>query len=103
MAGRLTRPARDRPLKLSVVIPAHNEVDSIGETVTRTDAELERAEIDYEIIVVDDASGDGTAEAVLAATADDPRVRCVRSHLPRDSATPSAPVSRSTPATRWRS
>jgi dolichol-phosphate mannosyltransferase len=69
-------------LKLSVVIPAHNEVDSIGETVRRTVSELERAEIDYELIVVDDASGDGTADAVEGVAAENDRVRCVRSHLP---------------------
>ncbi len=71
-----------QPLKLSVVIPAHNEVDSIGETITSTAAELEANAIDYEILVIDDASGDGTADAVAAAAADNPRVRCERSHLP---------------------
>src|SRR5436190_9618257 len=69
-------------MKLSVVIPAHNEVDSITETVISTAAELERAGIDYEIVVVDDASGDGTAEAVGAIARQNARVRCVRSHLP---------------------
>lgn len=69
-------------MKFSVVIPAHNEVDSIAETVTSTAAELEQAEIDYEIIVVDDASGDGTAAAVTAIASDNPRVRGVRSPLP---------------------
>lgn len=70
------------PLKLSVVIPAHNEVESVGETVTTTTAELDAAGIDYEIVVVDDASGDGTADVVHAIAASNPRVRCVRSHLP---------------------
>jgi dolichol-phosphate mannosyltransferase len=70
------------PMKLSVVIPAHNEADSIGETVTRTVAELQRAGIDHEILVIDDASGDGTADVVAAIAAEHPTVRCVRSHLP---------------------
>jgi dolichol-phosphate mannosyltransferase len=69
-------------LKLSVVIPAHNEVESIGETVDATAAELEEAGIDYELIVIDDASGDGTGEVVGAIAERNPRVRCVRSHLP---------------------
>jgi dolichol-phosphate mannosyltransferase len=69
-------------MKLSVVIPAHNEVESIGETVESTVAELERAGIDYEIVVVDDASGDGTAAVVQAIAERNPNVRCVRSHLP---------------------
>jgi dolichol-phosphate mannosyltransferase len=69
-------------LKLSVVIPAHNEVGSIGETVESCVAELERCEIPFEILVVDDASGDGTAEVVNAIALRNPRVRYVRSHLP---------------------
>jgi dolichol-phosphate mannosyltransferase len=72
----------DEPLKLSVVIPAHNEVDSIGQTVESTTAELRRAGIDYEVVVIDDASGDGTADVVARLARRDPRVRCVRSHLP---------------------
>jgi dolichol-phosphate mannosyltransferase len=71
-----------RPLKLSVVIPAHNEVGSIGETVQTTAAELEDAGIPHEIIVVDDASGDGTGDVVRALAESNPNVRCVRSHLP---------------------
>jgi len=69
-------------LKLSVVIPAHNELASIGETVESTVHELERAEIDYEIIVVDDASGDGTGDLVRSLAERYPRVSCIRSHLP---------------------
>lgn len=69
-------------MKLSVVIPAHNEVESIGETVERTVSELERAGIDYEILVIDDASGDGTADVVAQIAAQSPRVRCERSPLP---------------------
>jgi dolichol-phosphate mannosyltransferase len=69
-------------MKLSVVIPAHNEAGSIGETVERTAAELGRARINYEILVIDDASGDGTADVVAAIAERNPSVRCVRSHLP---------------------
>jgi dolichol-phosphate mannosyltransferase len=69
-------------MKLSVVIPAHNEVQSIGATVDAATEELEAAGIDYEILVVDDASGDGTAEVVAAIQARNPSVRCVRSHKP---------------------
>jgi dolichol-phosphate mannosyltransferase len=69
-------------MKLSVVIPAHNEADSVGETVTRTVAELERAGIEHEILVIDDASGDGTADIVRAIAAEHPTVRCHRSHMP---------------------
>jgi dolichol-phosphate mannosyltransferase len=69
-------------MKLSVVIPAHNELESITETVTSTATELDHAGIDYEIVVVDDASGDGTPDAVRAVARDNPRIRLVRSPLP---------------------
>jgi dolichol-phosphate mannosyltransferase len=69
-------------MKLSVLIPAHNEVGSIGETVESCVVELERTEIPYEILVIDDASGDGTAAVVNAIAERTPSVRCVRSHLP---------------------
>jgi dolichol-phosphate mannosyltransferase len=71
-----------RAMKLSVVIPAHNEAESIGDTITCTIAELERAGIDYELIVIDDASGDGTAQVVARVAAENPNVACFRSHLP---------------------
>jgi len=54
----------------------------VTQTVLDTVAELERAEIDYEIVVVDDASSDGTGAAVDAIAAKNPKVRCLRSPLP---------------------
>lgn len=69
-------------MKLSVVIPAHNEAASIGETVRQTVAELERSGVEHEVLVIDDASGDGTSDVVAPITAKDPNVRCIRSHLP---------------------
>jgi dolichol-phosphate mannosyltransferase len=69
-------------MKLSVVIPAHNEVESIAGTVEGAVLELERAGIEHEILVIDDASGDGTADVVNALAERLRTVRCVRSHLP---------------------
>ena len=69
-------------MKLSVVIPAHNEVESVAQTVVTTVQELERAGIDHEILVVDDASSDGTGDLVRSLADAHPTVRCERSHLP---------------------
>jgi dolichol-phosphate mannosyltransferase len=69
-------------MKLSVVIPAHDEAESIAETLMDIVAVLDREQCDYEILVVDDASSDGTAGVVAALAAENGRVRCVRSHLP---------------------
>lgn len=52
-------------LTVSVIIPAHNEAETIGEIVRR----IRQVGPDYEILVIDDGSKDQTAEAALAAGA----------------------------------
>ena len=66
-------------MKLSVVVPAHNEAGSIEASVHALTATLEREDIDHEIIVVDDASDDGTGRLVEAIAQHNSRVFCVRS------------------------
>jgi dolichol-phosphate mannosyltransferase len=65
-------------VNLSVVIPAFNEAEVVEPTLRGLIAQLGPEEIDYEIVVVDDASSDGTSDAVARVTAEEPRVRCVR-------------------------
>ena len=67
-------------MKVSVVIPAHNEAEVIAPTVGAVAAALESAGRDYEVIVVDDASTDGTGRVVGALADKNPRIRCLRSH-----------------------
>ena len=69
-------------MKFSVVIPAHNEEGSIDKTVREITGALSREDIDYEILVIDDASSDSTAEVVSAISGEDPNVRCLRSANP---------------------
>ena len=69
-------------MNLSVVIPAHNEAEVVEPTVRGLIGQLGPEEIDYEIVVVDDASSDGTADVVAAVSAEEPRVRCVRNEGP---------------------
>ncbi len=66
-------------MKLSVVIPAHNEEGSIGETLAPLVSTLDEEKIEHEVIVVDDSSSDGTAAAVAAFAAEHPQVRCLPS------------------------
>ena len=47
-------------LKLSVIIPAHNEEENIGPTISDIAAALRKEEIPFEIIAVNDNSRDGT-------------------------------------------
>lgn len=67
-------------MKLSVVIPAQDEEGSVGRTVEGIVAALEREGVDYEVLVIDDGSEDGTAGAVAAIAERNARVRCRPSH-----------------------
>jgi dolichol-phosphate mannosyltransferase len=70
-------------MKLSVVIPAHNEAGSIAACVTSTTEALAGAGIDYEILVIDDASVDGTSAVVEHLAESDSGIHCHRSHYSR--------------------
>lgn len=50
-------------IRVSVVVPTYNERENIDELLSRIDASL--GGIDYEVVVVDDNSPDGTAERVM--------------------------------------
>jgi dolichol-phosphate mannosyltransferase len=66
-------------MKLSVVIPAHDEEGSIGETVESVAAAMSREGIEHEVIVVDDSSTDRTAAVVEEIAERRPQVRCLPS------------------------
>ena len=68
---------------LSVLVPAHDEAGCIRDTVEAIVGVLERERLDYELLVVDDASTDDTAAIVRSVAAGNPRVRYHLSHNPR--------------------
>jgi len=61
---------------LSVVVPTFKERDNVAELLRRLGVAL--AGVAWEAIFVDDNSPDGTADAVKAIAARDPRVRCIK-------------------------
>jgi glycosyltransferase involved in cell wall biosynthesis len=66
---------------ISVVIPTYNEAAAIEETLRRAAEALRRTGEDFELLVVDDASADGTAERAESLATEIPvRVRAGRSH-----------------------
>lgn len=62
-------PRRLEQARVSVVIPAFNEAESIGVTLPPLAQFLRERAASYELLVVDDGSTDGTAEAVEALAA----------------------------------
>jgi len=64
---------------LSVFFPCYNEEDNIANTVSRAvDVIKSLKPDDYEIIVVDDGSSDGTATIVQSLIAKNPKIRLIR-------------------------
>ncbi len=65
------------PLILSVIIPARNEEDCLGECLRSLVAQQEdgwKLGVDWEILVLNDASTDGTREIAAAFASDSPGV-----------------------------
>ena len=65
-------------LRLSLVMPAHNEQAGLRQAVAEADEALSRLCEDYEILVVDDGSRDGTAAIAADEAARRPRLRLLR-------------------------
>ncbi len=69
---------KQSPVELSVIIPTYKESENVGEIVTRLDATL--TDTVWEVIFVDDASPDGTADVVRQIARIDHRVRLISRH-----------------------
>jgi dolichol-phosphate mannosyltransferase len=77
LAGMATeKKALPLAAELTLVIPTFNERGNLRELIRRVDAAL--TGVDWEMIVVDDDSPDGTSALAKKISHDDPRVRCLR-------------------------
>ncbi|MFA5146777.1 MAG: glycosyltransferase family 2 protein [Candidatus Omnitrophota bacterium] len=63
---------------VSFVFPMFNEADNIRTTIKRASDLAGKMRVDYEIIVVDDASTDGSADMVSAIAGADRHIRLIR-------------------------
>ncbi len=60
--------------KVSIILPTYNERENITELIDAIHGTLKNCGFDYEMVVVDDNSPDGTADAVRQGYGDDPHV-----------------------------
>ena len=60
--------------KVSIILPTYNERENITELIDAIHDTLKNCEFDYEMVVVDDNSPDGTADAVRQQFGDDTHV-----------------------------
>ena len=66
--------------EFSVVIPAYNEAERIGPSISAICKHLTACGVDYEIIVVDDGSTDSTSDIVKSHTQKNGRIRLISYH-----------------------
>lgn len=66
------------PRSVSLVVPMRNEEKSLGPLLDAALPALERHACDWEVVLVDDGSTDGTAALAAAHAAREPRLRLVK-------------------------
>ena len=71
------------PPSVSVVIPMYNEEAYVDRSVAAARGILDEMGCDWELVIVDDASTDGTARRAEAIAAADPRVRVIHNAVNR--------------------
>lgn len=64
--------------QISIVIPAYNEAERIAPTLVEAHAYFASRNVPFEVLVVDDGSGDRTAEIVERMSADFHQLRLIR-------------------------
>lgn len=70
-------------MKLSILIPTWNESECVKNTLKKISTQLEKDELSYEILVVDDNSDDGTREIVCKLSESNPRIKLIDHQPPR--------------------
>lgn len=65
-------------MNFSIVVPIYNEEDNIAELYRSITTSLDGYDTEYEIIMVDDGSADGSFKALTTIAAADRRVRVIR-------------------------
>jgi dolichyl-phosphate beta-glucosyltransferase len=66
------------PIRVSVVVPAYNEVERIAQTIACIVEHFAVSDAGWELIVIDDGSRDGTGDRVQALSESIPQLRLLR-------------------------
>jgi glycosyltransferase involved in cell wall biosynthesis len=66
-----------KDFSISIIFPAFNEEDNIGKAVSTTLEFIEQITNDYEIIIVDDGSRDGTGKIADLAAKGNPKIKVI--------------------------
>lgn len=73
-------PFEETPLRVSLVVPAFDEEESLPVLAREIREALGAAGVPYELVLVDDGSTDGTLEVMRDLAREDPAVRVLRLH-----------------------
>jgi glycosyltransferase involved in cell wall biosynthesis len=65
------------PTDLTVIIPAYNESEALPGLIEEIHAACRPLDLEYEIVVVDDGSSDGTPALIAELAASDDRLGCI--------------------------
>ena len=74
-------PASAAGPELSVVVPCYNERENLRPLLAEVRETLDRAGVEWEMVITDDASTDGSWEEMKAAAAEEPRLRVQRNRV----------------------
>jgi polyisoprenyl-phosphate glycosyltransferase len=66
---------RPEPVDVTVVLPCYNEQDHVGMELERINKAMDDSPFSYELLVIDDASTDGTLKVLLEAEQRYPQMR----------------------------
>ena len=68
----------DYPFDLSIIVPSYNEKESLPELVSWIGRVMEREGRNYEVIIVDDGSTDGSWDTICSLAGEDSHVHGIR-------------------------
>ncbi len=70
-------------VQLSIIIPTWNENEIIEKTINSISSSLEKDNLEYEILVMDDESNDGTVKIVQSLSLKNPKIQLIKHQPPR--------------------